>query len=100
MKTSFLKRIVICLLLFVILPPSLVLANDTEELTIESPSAILIDMSSGKVLFEKNSNKRMYPASLTKILTAILVLENCKLDEIANVSSNAVMSVSARLCFC
>lgn len=37
----------------------------------------------------------MYPASTTKILTAILVLENCDLNEIATVSSVAVRSVPA-----
>lgn len=61
---------------------------------IYSPSALLMDANSGKILFEKNINEKRYPASLTKIMTAIIILENCKLDEIAEVSYNAVMSIS------
>jgi D-alanyl-D-alanine carboxypeptidase (penicillin-binding protein 5/6) len=63
------------------------------ELSINSEAAILIDSSTGKVLFEKNADQKMYPASTTKILTAILTLENCDLNDTATVSYNAVMSV-------
>ena len=63
------------------------------ELNINSEAAILIDSSTGKVLYEKNSHEKMYPASTTKILTAILTLENCDLSDTTTVSYNAVMSV-------
>ena len=39
-------------------------------------AAILMDMKSGKVLYSKNENEKMYPASITKIMTAILTLES------------------------
>ena len=52
---------------------SAVLAND---LNIYSEAAILIDSNSGNVLYEKNSNTLMYPASTTKVLTTLLALEN------------------------
>lgn len=39
-------------------------------------AALLVDMKSGKVLYNKNENKKMYPASITKIMTAILTLES------------------------
>ncbi len=39
-------------------------------------AALLIDMKSGKVLYGKNENQKMYPASITKIMTAILTLES------------------------
>lgn len=42
-------------------------------------SAILIDADSGDVLYEKNANKKMYPASTTKILTALIALEEMDL---------------------
>ncbi|MDO4332762.1 MAG: hypothetical protein Q4C58_08760 [Eubacteriales bacterium] len=41
-----------------------------------SPYAILVDPDSGTVIAEKNSRERIYPASLTKIMTAVIVLEN------------------------
>lgn len=63
---------------------------NNDNLDIYSPSCILIDSDSGKILYEKNAYKKMYPASTTKIMTAILTLENCKLDELVTVSDNAV----------
>lgn len=77
-----------------------VLAADDENFSIDSPSGVLMDLSSGKILYEKNMDEKRYPASLTKILTAIVVLENCKLDEIATVSYDSVMSLSSRICYC
>ncbi|MCC7434894.1 MAG: D-alanyl-D-alanine carboxypeptidase [Methanoregulaceae archaeon] len=44
-------------------------------------AAILIDEASGQVLFEKRADERMFPASTTKILTALLLIEHCRLDE-------------------
>ena len=42
---------------------------------VSAPHAILIDMDTGKTLFEKDAYSAVYPASTTKVLTAILVLE-------------------------
>ena len=58
-------------------------------------AAYVADPVSGKVFFEKNAHKKMYPASTTKILTALVVLENCDPDDKAVVSQNAVSSVPA-----
>lgn len=58
-----------------------------------SPACILMEEESGKILYSKNAHTRMYPASTTKIMTAILTLENCKLDEVAVASHNAVFSI-------
>lgn len=52
-------------------------------------SAILIDSVSGKVLYEKACHTRMEPASTTKMMTAILALENCKLSDICTASPYA-----------
>ncbi len=80
----------ILILLFIFFSTSF--AND--DLNIYSPSCILIDSDSGKILFEKNAYTKMYPASTTKIMTAILVLEKCNLNEIVTVSDNAVSLTS------
>lgn len=58
-----------------------------------SSYAILRDMNSGRVLYEKNADARAYPASTTKIMTAILALENCALDETCEASYDAVMTL-------
>ena len=65
-----------------------------------SPACILMDENSGKILYSKNANTKMYPASTTKIMTAILTLENCKLDEVAVASHNAVYSIPVRIYKC
>ena len=64
-----------------------------QNLTLYSDAAILIDSVTGKVLAEKNSNEKKYPASTTKILTAIITIENCKLDDKITASYDAVMSI-------
>ena len=61
--------------------------------TIYSPACILIENVGGHVLFEKNARERQYPASTTKILTAIIVLENCNLSDKVTVKESAVSSV-------
>jgi len=52
------------------------------ELKIEAEAAIIIDYKSKKILFEKNPEKKLAPASLTKIMTAILVLEKANLEDV------------------
>ena len=49
--------------------------------------AVLIEKESEKVLFEKNMNQKMYPASTTKIMTAIIALEYGNLDEVVRVGN-------------
>jgi len=70
-------------------------AADTTDVSISvgSPACILMDSSTGKILYEKNSSQVRYPASTTKIMTAILVLENCNLTDVATVSHNAIHSI-------
>lgn len=60
------------------------------EMKIYSEAAILMEEKTGKILYEKNIHNRMYPASTTKILTAILAIENCDLNETAKASENAI----------
>ena len=61
--------------------------------SVYAPACILMDLGSGNVLYNKNANEKMYPASTTKIMTAILTLENCKLSDTAKASHNAVFSI-------
>lgn len=64
-----------------------------DNLSLDSQAALLIENESGNILYEKNSTERLYPASTTKIMTAILAIENCDLNETAIVSQEAVDSV-------
>lgn len=58
-----------------------------------SHSAIVVDMKTGYTILEKNIKDKLYPASITKIMTAILTLENAKMDEVVTFSSEAVFSI-------
>ena len=45
------------------------------SMTVDAKSAVLIDAASGTVLFEQNSHERLPPASVTKVMTMLLVME-------------------------
>ena len=73
---------------------------ESSQITTYSPHCILMEASTGKVIYEKGGYEKTYPASTTKIMTAILTLENCELTDIATVSHNAIYSVPNRLFSC
>jgi len=52
-------------------------------------SMILIEASTGKVIYEKNAESRQYPASTTKMMTLLLAIENANLDDIITVDAQA-----------
>lgn len=60
---------------------------------IMSGSAVVIEAETGAVLYDKNMGQKAYPASITKILTAILAIENCAVNEMVEFSDEAVFSV-------
>ena len=94
------KKIFSCFIIIVILTSLFTNICFAENVSIDCEAGILIDANSGKVLFEKNADKKMYPASITKILTAILVVENCDLNETAVATKEAIMSVPTRIYTC
>ena len=97
------KRIKILIsffLVFILCSTSLYSNADTVEQkaitlseNIHSESALIMESSTGKVVYEKNGYQVRYPASTTKVLTAILAIENCDLDELATASEFAVNSI-------
>lgn len=71
------------------------LAEKTDELekNLSSEAVLLMEASTGKVVYEKNGYEKKYPASTTKIMTAILAIEHCNLNETATASEFAINSV-------
>lgn len=57
---------------------------------VESPSAILMEVNTGTILYEKNADEQLFPASITKIMTTLLAIEYCEMDEIVTFSADAV----------
>lgn len=90
------KLFVTLFLTFLILVPfSYVLSADviSDIPSTSAEASILLDNRTNKILYSKEENKKMYPASTTKILTAIIVLENCNLDDVVIASYDAIMSI-------
>lgn len=73
--------------------PTISYANETsQEINARSEAVILADADTGEILYEKNADERMYPASITKLMTAMVVLDNCdNLDESITISDDAYM---------
>ncbi len=64
---------------------------------ITADAAIVIDEATGQVLYEKNADKREYPASMTKMMTCILALETSSPDQLVTVSRYAADVECTRL---
>ena len=67
--------------------------SDENNLKIYAEAALLIDTNTQKILYNKNAKERKYPASTTKILTAIITIENCNLDDKVIVDYDSIMAV-------
>ncbi|WP_084797609.1 D-alanyl-D-alanine carboxypeptidase family protein [Neobacillus mesonae] len=94
-----LKKIAVILSLFLLTFSSYttVFAKTDSKLALKSESAVLLDSETNSVLYSKEADKKMYPASLTKIATAIYAIENGNLDSIATISANAVRQDGTRV---
>lgn len=62
---------------------------------IYAESAVVMEASTGTILYNKDMDMQNYPASITKIMTALITLENCSLDEIVTYSYYATHSIEA-----
>jgi D-alanyl-D-alanine carboxypeptidase (penicillin-binding protein 5/6) len=83
-KRSFFVMIALMLLF------SCIMHQTVSARSVSAQSAILIEQTSGRVLFEKDAHTKRRIASITKIMTAILAIESGKMDEIVTVSNRAV----------
>lgn len=63
--------------------------------SLSSDSAIVMELSTGTILYKKNIHKQQYPASITKIMTAMLTAENCSMDETVTFSESAVYGIES-----
>lgn len=83
------------LLIFILLSFSLTVVVNAAEPEITATSGAVIDCLDGKILYSKNIDEKLYPASLTKVLTAILVVENCNMQDEVIISKSAIDSVQS-----
>lgn len=69
------------------------LIDENTSLNIIAESAILMDASTGEILYEKNMHEQLYPASITKLMTVLLAFEYGKLDETVTFSEDAIFGI-------
>ena len=86
------RYIYVVLLLLLTILSNNVFAVEKEELKITSKAGVVLEQSTGRVLWEKNSKEKMKIASTTKILTAIVVVENIDLDSKVVISKKAALT--------
>jgi len=61
----------------------IVSADEAVQLDIKAKSAVLMEASTGKILYEKNSHERLRPASVTKVMTMLLIMEALESNKIS-----------------
>ena len=93
----------LCLILLLCLFPAASFAASSEDLInysdmkdwpsgpeVGSEGAILVELNSGAILYSKNATEKLYPASITKIMTALVVLEHAELYDKVTFSREAI----------
>lgn len=63
------------------------------ELNLYSKACVLIERSTNRIAYEKNADERIYPASTTKLLTAILTIEHCNLSDTVTITNDMVSQI-------
>ncbi|MCL7749174.1 D-alanyl-D-alanine carboxypeptidase family protein [Halalkalibacter alkaliphilus] len=99
MKLTSIKTSILCIVVILIQliqgPQTIEAANET--LSLYSETAILMDAETGEILFHQEMNQKMYPASITKIVTAMVAIEEGNLDDTVTVSEEAVNVIGTRV---
>lgn len=88
------RKFFIVLILYIFIFPILVFANESVDIIPDAVSGILIEANTGKIIYEKNKDKRVAVASMTKMVAQIIILEQVeagkiKWSDVVTVSKNA-----------
>lgn len=94
---KYLRKLVLVLFIIILSLYTTSTYSATNDITTYSPICLLMESKTGKIIYEKNAHEKTYPASTTKIMTAILALEHCELTDIATASYEAVFTVPVRI---
>lgn len=86
------KKLTIFVLLCLLIPFKV--SAEPLSLAPSAKSAILLEASTGKIIFEKNSHEKLHPASMTKMMSLLLIIESIEkgvinLEDVITVSANA-----------
>ena len=69
--------------------------NTLKQPAIQAQGAVLMDAATGNLLYSKEAETKFYPASITKLMTALLVAEKCSLDDTVTFSKTAVTNLES-----
>lgn len=88
------KKVIIMFFIMFLLVPCVKAEESSTVLAPNAKSAIIMEYSTGKILYENNSHEKMAPASMTKMMSLLLIMEaiengTIKWDDMITVSSNA-----------
>lgn len=72
-----------------------VTSQNAAQPTVAAQGAVLYDATHNQFLFSKNADTQYYPASITKLMTALLVAENCNLSDTVTFSQTAVSNLES-----
>lgn len=78
--------IIFLTIIFILCFPITTLAYEPNDFTVSAEAGILVSLDTGEVLYEKNVDKKVYPASITKIMTVLLILESDRFDPNAKIA--------------
>ena len=70
-------------------------AADIRQPEVAAEGAVLLNAATGEVLYGKNQDQQFYPASITKVMTALVVLEHCNLNETVTFSETATTNLES-----
>ena len=70
-------------------------AADIKQPEVAAEGAVLLNAATGEVLYGKNQDQQFYPASITKVMTALVVLEHCNLNDTVTFSETATTNLES-----
>ena len=87
------KKTIIAILFMAIIMSNSIFSYATNEISVDAKASLIVETNSGKIIHQDNAEVQNYPASVTKILTAIIVLEKCELNDIVTVTKSAISNI-------
>lgn len=87
------RRVIFSFLIISLIASCLFTSFAAEDIKIDANAAIMVEVNTGKVIYEMDKEEQNFPASVTKILTAIVTIENCKLDDVAVATEKALSNI-------
>ncbi len=86
-------KIIILLIFIAIIMSNSIFVYAANDFSVDAKASLIVETNSGKIIHQDNAEVQNYPASVTKILTAIIVLEKCELNDTVTVTKSAISNI-------